>query len=75
MPYYPAAIERELVVAHGRSFDNLRRLQERLSKSTQFRAYVPGLGEMHHPQKMSWAESLWVVWRILAWKLRGFCGR
>lgn len=75
MPYYPAAIERELVVAHGRSFDNLRRLQQRLSKSTQFRAYVPGLGEMHHPQKMSWADSLWVIWRILAWKVRGLMGR
>jgi hypothetical protein len=75
MPYYPAAIERELVVAHGRSFENLLRLQQRLSKSTEFRAYVPGLGEMHHPQTMSWRDSLWVIWRILAWKMRGLVGR
>ena len=75
MPYYPAAIERELVVAHGRSFENLQRLQQRLSKSTEFRAYVPGLGEMHHPQTMSWSDCLRVVWRILAWKVRGLCGR
>jgi hypothetical protein len=71
MTYYPAAVEREVVIVHGRSFENLRRLQQRMSKSTQFRAYVPGLGELHHPQNMSWPDALWVVWRILAWKLMG----
>jgi hypothetical protein len=71
MPYFPAAFERELVVVHGRSFQNLRRLHERLSKTTVFRAYVPGLGEMHHPQNMSWGDCLWIIWRILAWKIMG----
>jgi hypothetical protein len=71
MAYYPAAIEREVVIVHGRSFENLRRLHERLSKTTVFRAYVPGLGEMHHPQNMSWGDCLWIVWRILAWKMMG----
>ena len=71
MAYYPAAIEREVVIVHGRSFENLRRLHERLSKTTVFRAYVPGLGEMHHPQNMSWGDCLWIIWRILAWKIMG----
>ncbi len=71
MAYYPAAVEREVVIVHGRSFENLRRLHQRMSKSTEFRAYVPGLGAMQHPQNMSWPDSLWVVWRILAWKIMG----
>lgn len=71
MPYYPAAMEREVVIVHGRSFENLHRAHQRMSKSTEFRAYVPGLGELHHPQNMSWPDALWVVWRILAWKVLG----
>jgi hypothetical protein len=71
MPYYPAVMERDVVIVHGRSFENLRRAHARMSRSTVFRAYVPGLGEMQHPQSMSWADSLWVIWRIMAWKTLG----
>lgn len=75
MPYYPATFERELVVAHGRSFANLRRLHERLSGSTELRAYVPGIGEMRHPSEMTWKQMLYAIWRMLAWKVRGLVGR
>jgi hypothetical protein len=75
MPYAPAVIERDLIVAHGRNFENLQRLQERLAVSSNLRAYVPGLGAMRHPQTMSWREILWTVARMLAWKLRKPMGK
>jgi hypothetical protein len=75
MPYSPAALERELVIAHGRDRKNLERLHRRVSKSTELRAYVPGIGVMEHPQKMSWGDVLYVIWRMLAWKVRGLVGR
>lgn len=75
MPYAPAVIERDLIVAHGRNFENLERLRSRLAVSSNQRAYVPGLGAMRHPQAMSWGEILWTISRMLAWKLRNPLGR
>lgn len=70
MPYSPSVLERELVVAHGRNLSNLHRLHERLSTSTELRAYVPGLGMLRHPQVMSWSQTLRLVGRLLTWKFR-----
>jgi hypothetical protein len=70
MTYSPAALEGELIVAHGRDRKNLERLHRKVSVSTELRAYVPGIGVMEHPLKMSWGRALYVVWRVLAWKLR-----
>jgi len=75
MPYFPAAFEGKLVIAHGRDRKNLERLHRRVSKSTELRAYVPGIGVMEHPQKMSWGDVLYAIWRMLAWKVRGLVGR
>jgi hypothetical protein len=71
MSYYPTAVEREVAVVHGRGFENLRSLEERMSHSTELRAYVPGLGALRHPQEMSWRECLVLVSRTLAWKIMG----
>jgi hypothetical protein len=71
MPYHPAVVEREMAVVHGRSFKNLRRLEKRMARSTELRAYVPGLGALRHPQEMTWAECLELVARTLAWKVQG----
>lgn len=70
MPYAVAVLERDLIIAHGRNFENLERLHTRLAVSTKLRAYVPGLGAMRHPQSMTWREILWTVGRMLAWKFR-----
>ncbi len=74
MPYYPAAIEREVAVLHGRSFENLRRADRRLARSTELRAYVPGLGALRHPQEMSWQECMEFLGRMLGWKAKGLVG-
>jgi hypothetical protein len=71
MSYYPTAVEREVAVVHGRSFENLRRLDRRMRTSTELRAYVPGLGALQHPQLMTWGECLRIVARIVAWKIMG----
>lgn len=71
MSYYPTAVEREVAVVHGRSYDNLRRLEKRMAQSTELRAYVPGLGALRHPQEMSWRECLVLAGRTLAWKFLG----
>jgi hypothetical protein len=71
MPYSPAVLERDLIVAHGRNVENLRRLHARLGRSTRMRAYVPGLGALTHPKDMPLSEILWTILRLLAWKLRG----
>lgn len=71
MSYYPTAVEREVAVVHGRSFDNLRRLEKRMGRSTELRAYVPGLGALRHPQQMTWAECFELVARTIAWKVQG----
>lgn len=68
--YFPAVIEGPVVIAHGRSAINLDRMKQRMSSSEQLRAYVPGIGMMRHPSDMSLFESLWVIWRITAWKLK-----
>lgn len=71
MPYFPAALEGHVVVAHGRSMKNLDRMRDRLDISDQLRAYVPGLGALRHPNEMSWAHILWTIWRLIAVKARG----
>lgn len=71
MPYFPAALEGHVVVAHGRSMKNLERMRDRLDISDQLRAYVPGLGALRHPNEMSWAHILWTIWRLIAVKVRG----
>lgn len=71
MPYFPAALEGRVVVAHGRSMKNLERMRDRLNVSDQLRAYVPGLGALRHPQQMSWFQIAWTIWRLVAVKARG----
>ena len=75
MPYFPAALDNGLIVAHGRNLVNLQRLHERLSASSGWRAYVPGLGPLRHPQEMSWKETLRIIARLVGWKLRRRLGR
>ena len=75
MPYFPAALEGHVVVAHGRSMKNLERMRDRLNVSDQLRAYVPGLGALRHPQQMSWSHIAWTVWRLLAVKARGLVAK
>lgn len=70
MPYSPSVVENEAVVLHGRNLENLRRLEIRMAKSTQLRAYVPGIGVLHHPRAMGWADLLKAIFRMLAWKVR-----
>jgi hypothetical protein len=71
MPYFPAALEGRVVVAHGRSMKNLERMNSRLSECDQLRAYVPGIGAMRHPNDMSWSQIAWTIWRLVAVKARG----
>ena len=71
MTYFPAVIERDAVLLHGRNIENLQRLKTRVSQSTEIRAYVPGVGVLRHPQVMRWSEVLNAVGRLLAWKVRG----
>jgi hypothetical protein len=71
MPYFPAALEGRVVVAHGRSMENLDRMNSRLSECDQLRAYVPGIGAMRHPNDMSWSQIAWTMWRLVAVKARG----
>lgn len=75
MPYFPAALEGRVVVAHGRSMKNLERMRDRLDVSDQLRAYVPGLGALQHPQQMSWSQIIWTIWRLVAVKARSLLGR
>jgi len=75
MPYFPAALEGQVVVAHGRSMINLERMRARLSCSDQLRAYVPGLGALRHPNDMSWGQIGWTIWRLVAVKARGLIAR
>lgn len=75
MPYFPAALEGHVVVAHGRSMKNLERMRDRLNVCDQLRAYVPGLGALRHPQQMSWSHIAWTVWRLLAVKARGLVAK
>lgn len=70
MPYFPSVLERHLVVAHGRNVENLRRLDTRLARSTEMRAYVPGLGALTHPKDMTLGEVASTIFRLVAWKLR-----
>lgn len=71
MPYFPAVVECEAVVLHGRMWKNLRRLQARLSNSTELRAYAPGIGVLHHPRAMNWLEVFRSITRMIAWRIRG----
>jgi len=75
MPYFPAALEGHVVVAHGRSMKNLERLEQRMAMSEQLRAYVPGLGALRHPNEMSWGHILWTIWRLIAVKARGLIAK
>jgi hypothetical protein len=75
MPYFPAALEGRIVVAHGRSMKNLERMRDRLAVSDQLRAYVPGLGALRHPNEMSWGLIAWTVWRLVAVKVRGLIAK
>jgi hypothetical protein len=75
MPYFPAALEGHVVVAHGRSMKNLERMRDRLNVSDQLRAYVPGLGALRHPNAMSWGQIAWTIWRLVAVKARSLLGR
>ena len=75
MPYFPAALEGQVVVAHGRSMKNLERMNSRLSGCDQLRAYVPGLGALRHPNDMSWEYIAWTIWRLVAVKVRGLIAR
>jgi hypothetical protein len=75
MPYFPAALEGRVVVAHGRSMKNLERMKSRLSECDQLRAYVPGLGALRHPNDMSWSQIAWTIWRLVAVKARGLIAR
>jgi hypothetical protein len=70
MPYFPSILENEAVVLHGRNIENLHRMKTRTSKSTSLRAYVPGIGILHHPQTMRWPDLLNAIFRMLAWKIR-----
>ena len=70
MTYFPSVVEGHAVILHGRSTDNLKRLAVRLAQSTMLRAYVPGVGVMHHPKDMPWVELLRAIFRMIAWKLR-----
>ncbi len=75
MTYFPAALEGRVVVAHGRSMENLERMRNRLSGTDLLRAYVPGLGALRHPNEMSWGHILWTIWRLVAVKARGLVRR
>jgi len=75
MPYFPAALEGFVVVAHGRSMKNLERLEQRMAMSEQLRAYVPGLGALRHPNDMSWGQIGWIIWRLIAVKARSLVRR
>lgn len=70
MPYFPAVLERKLVVAHGRKMINLIRLRDRLAVSDELRAYVPGVGVMQHPKDMSWGGMLMAMARMIGLKVR-----
>jgi hypothetical protein len=70
MPYFPASVERDLVVAHGRNAENLHRLAARLAGDGRPRAYVPGLGVISHPRELTWATALRFAARLIAWKIR-----
>jgi len=75
MPYSVRTLEREVVILHGRGKDTLDTMHKRGSWSDELRAYVPGVGEIRHPKDMSWAHTFYVIWRLLAWKLRSLFGR
>jgi hypothetical protein len=75
MPYSPRLLEREVVVLHGRGEKTLETMHRRASWSDELRVYVPGVGEIRHPKDMSWQHTLYVIWRMLAWKVRSLCGR
>lgn len=70
MPYFPSIVEKKVVVLHGRHPDNLRRLHRRMGRTEELRAYVPPIGAILNPQDMTWAETLRIVLRLLALKLR-----
>ena len=75
MPYFPYVLERKLVIAHGRNMQNLEKFEAKVAETDTIRAYVPGIGAMDHPQKMNWGRVMNAICRMLAWKLRGLCGR
>jgi hypothetical protein len=75
MPYFPYVLERELVIAHGRNMQNLEKFEAKVGNTDSIRAYVPGIGAMEHPKDMSWAAVLRSAARMVAWKVRGLCGR
>lgn len=70
MPYAPAVLDRDLVVAHGRNWVNLERLRDRLAGTGRARAYVPGVGVLEHPRQMSWRAIVRTVWRLVVFKIR-----
>jgi hypothetical protein len=69
MPYFPAVIEGDAAILHGRNPKNLERLATRLAQSSTLRAYVPGIGVLHHPKNMAWADLLRAIARMIALKL------
>jgi hypothetical protein len=75
MPYFPYVLERKLVIAHGRNMENLEKFEAKVSATDKIRAYVPGLGALEHPKDMSWMAVLRAAVRMVAWKVRGLCGR
>ena len=75
MPYSPRLLEGPVIVLHGRGEKLLESMHRRASWSEELRAYVPGVGEIRHPMDMTWKHTLYVIWRMLAWKVRGLCGR
>ena len=75
MPYFPAIIEGEAVVIHGRNHAHLERLRDRLGKDCRLRAYIPGLGVMRHPKELTWRKTLNMAARLVAWRMRASdCG-
>lgn len=75
MPYSPRLLECEVVILHGRGEKMLEAMYRRASWSDELRAFLPGVGEIRHPKDMSWQHTLYVIWRMLAWKVRGLVAR